>query len=136
MIRFKNTYHECRVCSAYVYDMHPTATAVTCSDCVNEMLLALNPPTKKKLVGYPKGWRFMKVFVHADGTVYHRGVEQPSLKGTLDATVIAAKPKKSKQQKKEERQQALLEYNTLKKQLKKEKRKTYIKKIESKLKLS
>ena len=34
----------------------------------------------------------MGEFVDKDGTVYHKGVEQPKLKGTLKPTVI--KPKK------------------------------------------
>ena len=76
-------------------------------------------PTKKSkqttAQGYPKGWRFMKEFVHADGTVYYRGVEQPTLKGTKQATQIAIKPKKSKAQKKEERDALLAEYGKLKK---------------------
>lgn len=84
--------------------------------------------------GYPKGWRFMKEFVHADGTVYYRGVEQPSLKGTKQATPITLKPKKSKAQKKEEKDALLAEYGKLKKAFQKETRKTYKKKLETKLK--
>ena len=57
----------------------------------------------------PKGWKFMKEYVHTDGTVYHKGVEQPSLKGTLPVTVIDAKPEKKKltKQEKEDARQAL-----------------------------
>lgn len=44
----------------------------------------------------PKGWKFMKEFVSADGTVYHKGVEQPELKGTRPVTVIEAKPEKKR----------------------------------------
>lgn len=84
--------------------------------------------------GYPKGWRFMKEFVHSNGTVYHRGVEQPQLKGTLAATPIAIKVKKSKAQKKEERDALLAEYGKVKKAFQKETRKTYKKKLETKLK--
>ena len=76
----------------------------------------------------------MKEFVHADGTVYYRGVEQPTLKDTKQATQIAIKPKKSKAQKKEERDALLAEYGKLKKAFQKETRKTYKKKLESKLK--
>ena len=56
----------------------------------------------------PKGWRFMKQFVDADGTVFqlkeikgeggktrHESVEVPELKGTLPPTKIVPKPKKS-----------------------------------------
>ena len=38
----------------------------------------------------------MKVFVSKDGTVYHKGIEQRSLKGTLPVTVIQPKMPKQK----------------------------------------
>lgn len=57
----------------------------------------------------PKGWKFMKEFVTADGTVYHKGIEQPSLKGTLPVTVIEPKQEKKKlsKQEKEDAMQSL-----------------------------
>lgn len=128
---------ECKSCGADVHKVDNAAIEVTCSDCVMEALRAFETPVKKKQAssqGYPKGWRFMKEFVHADGTVYFRGVEQPNLKGTYATTVIVAKPKKTKQQKKQEKQEVLSKYSSLKRELKKETRKTVIKKIESKLK--
>jgi len=33
-----------------------------------------------------RGWQFMKVYVDLEGNVYHKGVEQPKLKGTLSST--------------------------------------------------
>jgi hypothetical protein len=128
---------ECRLCGADVHKVDDAAFEVTCSDCIMESLRVYDTPTKKKQAssqGYPKGWRFMKEFVHADGTVYLRGVEQPSLKGTRSSTTIVVRPKKTKQQKKQEKQEVLSKYSSLKKDLKKETRKTVIKKIESKLK--
>ena len=42
----------------------------------------------------------MKEFVHVDGTVFHKGVEQPKLKGTLPPTPKPESKKKlSKQEK-------------------------------------
>jgi hypothetical protein len=38
----------------------------------------------------------MKEYVAEDGTVYHKGVEVPALKGTLPATVIQPKEPKKK----------------------------------------
>jgi len=128
---------ECKLCGTDVHKVDDAATEVTCSECVMESLRMFEIPTKKKQAasqGYPKGWRFMKEFVHADGTVYFRGIEQPNLKGTYATTVIVVKPKKTKQQRKQEKQEVLSEYSSLKKELKKETRKTVIKKIESKLK--
>lgn len=104
-----------------------------CWQCLIDVVKSLEAPVKKKLVGYPKGWRFMKEFVHSDGTVYHKGVEQPDLKGTMNPTIIEEKPKKTKQQKKAEKSEALLEYAKLKKELGKETRKTHIKKLQTKL---
>ena len=34
-------------------------------------------------IAKPKGWALRKVFVDAEGNVYHKGVEQPELKGTI-----------------------------------------------------
>ncbi|NPV13229.1 MAG: hypothetical protein HPY57_15830 [Ignavibacteria bacterium] len=31
----------------------------------------------------PRGWHFRDVFVDSEGNVYHKGIEQPQLKGTL-----------------------------------------------------
>ena len=47
----------------------------------------------------------MKVFVDSEGNVFHEGVEQPTLKGTLEPTKIEEKSKKSKFQREQERQQ-------------------------------
>lgn len=85
--------------------------AVLCYKCTNALLdhsgLAAKAAAAKS--DKPKGWKFMKEFVATDGTVYHKGVEQPSLKGTLPVTVIEAKPEKKKltKQEKEDAIQAL-----------------------------
>ena len=34
----------------------------------------------------PRGWHFRPVYVDSEGNVYHKGVIQPELKGTLDPT--------------------------------------------------
>ena len=48
----------------------------------------------------PAGWHWMGEFVDKDGTVYHRGVEQPKLKGTLSPTEV--KPKKQTKRRSQE----------------------------------
>jgi hypothetical protein len=59
----------------------------------------------------PKGWKFMKVYVHTDGSVYYKGEEQPSLKGTLPVTVM--QPKEAKQRlSKEDKQKMIHELGT------------------------
>lgn len=81
--------------------------SVLCSRCVQKIV---EPPVIRGAGGpksdKPKGWKFMKVFVAQDGTVYHKGEEQPSLKGTLPATVIEPKEPKKKMTK-EEKQAAI-----------------------------
>lgn len=124
---------ECSSCGLLCKVSEET-TKIICSDCVIDSLVKSDKrTTTKRRVGYPKGWRFMKEFVHSNGTVYHRGVEQPELKGTLQPTVIDLKPKVNRKDKKEKQQSLLEEYANIKKQLKKEKRKTVRKKLELRL---
>ena len=58
-----------------------------------------NKPTRVK-TGRPAGWHWMAEFVDKDGTVYHRGKEQPKLKGTLSPTEV--KPKKQTKRRSQE----------------------------------
>ena len=90
-------YMECKVCGQFSH-VGEDAQSVTCSDCVAEMLPAMTF-TRRQKSDKPRGWQWMAVYVHTDGTVYHKGVEQPKLKGTLDPTTIEAKPKLNKHQK-------------------------------------
>jgi hypothetical protein len=111
-------------------------TAFTCWECIAESWTPEDAP-KRKSVGFPKGWKFMKQFVHENGTVYIRGEEQPELKGTLQPTALTPKEpkvKKSKAQRATEKQEASVNVIKLKKQLAKETRVTYRKKIESQIK--
>ena len=123
---------ECTRCGTNVKVANDVVGA-TCSECVIEMTAPPKTNVSQKKLGYPKGWRFMKEFVHQDGSVYHRGIVQPELKGTMDPTPIIEKPKISKKQKAEQQQTLMEEYATLKKKLKSEKRKTVRKKIELRL---
>ena len=94
--------------------------AVTCWSCV--MKVVGMPEEKKGYVptGRPAGWHFMKEFVDADGNVFHKGKEQPDLKGTLPPTKIKPK-KKTKRRTKEEI--LLARHEKKKKVLKKAKKK-------------
>jgi len=118
-------------------------TAVLCSSCVQKVV---DPPEFRstyKSKGFPRGWQFRKEFVHEDGTVYHKGVEQPKLKGTLAPTKIDTDDKKklSKKEKQELKDQLLQQMVFVRGQLKKAKWKKDIRanqvemrKIERKLK--
>jgi len=124
----------CKLCGQIVHDVSDNAGAVTCWECVAGMV---DEPQayKKKTTGYARGWRFMKQFVHADGTVYHRGVEQPKLKGTLEATPPKVPvDKKSKVDRAREREADLVNLGKLKAQLKKETGKMKQKKLNSQIK--
>ena len=61
--------------------------------------------------GRPAGWHFMNEFVDKDGNVFHKGKEQPKLKGTLKSTKIEPKKDKKKLSKIEKRklEQAILQ---------------------------
>ena len=75
--------------------------SVTCWSCV---MRVVGPPEEPKgyvPTGRPMGWHFMKEFVDKDGNVFHKGKEQPKLKGTLEPTV-AVKRKKIKRRTKEQ----------------------------------
>lgn len=48
----------------------------------------------------PRGWALRKLFVDKNGSVFHKGIEQPKLKGTLPPTKV--EKKKTKRKKKQE----------------------------------
>lgn len=123
---------ECDLCGTEL-KVSPGVVKVLCHTCITEQFAAAEPPTQKKKIGYPKGWRFMHEFVHADGTVYYKGVEQPELKGKKKPTPIVEKPKISRKEKEQQKLSLMEEYAALKKKLKAEKRKTTRKKIEARL---
>ena len=125
----------CRVCGV-VEQKSVDVLAYTCWQCTTEVVGREGLPQPKKPTGFPRGWAFMKEFVHEDGRVYHKGVEQPKLKGTKKPTpikVATPKPKKSKVQRAREKQELLVKFTELKKQIKKEKRVTYRRKLETQL---
>jgi hypothetical protein len=72
---------------------------VVCWRCLARLV---TPPEEKKTqssVGFPRGWQFMNQFVHADGKVYHKGIEQTELFGTLSPTEIKEhEPKRKKKE--------------------------------------
>ena len=88
-------------CNNWV-EVGPNTTAVLCHACVNK---TVGPPDIKggyRSTGRLRGWQFMKEFVDSEGNVFHKGVEQPKLKGTLEPT--KAKPEKKKLTKREKQE--------------------------------
>ena len=79
-----------------------------------------------KPTGRPAGWHFMNEFVDKDGNVFHKGKEQPKLKGTLPPTNVKPK-KKTKRRTKDEilvarHKEKLAAERKLKKDLEKQKK--------------
>ena len=101
-------YLQCKHCKSEYVQTGKDTVAVTCSTCVAQICLKQMPleemiPSlqKKKSSGRPPGWHFMNEFVDKDGNVFHRGKEQPKLKGTLPPTKVTPK-KKTKRRTKEQ----------------------------------
>ena len=96
------------------------ATSVTCHDCVQEMVGPVENTYKKS--DKPRGWTLMREFVDKQGNVYHKGVEAPELKGTLEPTETEERTR-SKRMTKAEKDKlmtiAALQLHSLKKQLEK-----------------
>ena len=117
-------------CGNYI-SVGETAVSVTCPTCVNRKIMINFPELhedkpKRKSTGRPAGWHFMVEFVDVNGNVFHKGVEQPKLKGTLPPTKIKPK-KKTKRRSKE---QILLDRHNKKKEILKKAKKKLSKKIE------
>lgn len=132
-------FMECRCCGTMV-EVTSRTTSIKCDVCVREDYdkdFPFSQPTAYKSNGRPRGWAFMKEYVDKDGNVFHKGKEQPGLKGTLKPTVMKVKPKKpklSKGQKAQLYNETLSEIHKLKKQLQKAKFKKDQKQITSQIK--
>ena len=90
---------QCKSCYEYK-KVEEHTKAITCSRCVMIKTLQLKPMDEffksvKPKTGRPAGWHFMNEFVDKDGNVFHKGKEQPDLKGTLPPTKVKP-PKKRK----------------------------------------
>jgi hypothetical protein len=94
-------YLQCKGCYDY-QKVDDVAVSITCGRCTIIRTLKHTPledmiPSlkKKEPSGRPPGWHFMNEYVDKDGNVFHRGKEQPKLKGTLKPTKVKP-PKKRK----------------------------------------
>ena len=94
-------YMDCKITGEPVANVSTEAKSVIGSRAVMGMVGMPKEKPKKVSTGRPAGWHFMSEFVDKDGTVFHKGVEQPDLKGTLKPTKVVAK-KKTKRRTKEE----------------------------------
>ena len=97
-------YLACSVCGNYEV-VGESATSVKCGNCVMKIMMNQYPqeePKSYKPTGRPAGWHWMNEFVDKDGNVFHRGKEQPKLKGTLKPTVVKPIKKRKKRRTKEQ----------------------------------
>ena len=90
-------YMLCKHCQVEYVVVDEDVVAVTCSHCVQRRCLSLKPiesfySSRRVKTGRPPGWQWMNEFVDKDGNVFHKGKEQPKLKGTLPPTKV--KPRK------------------------------------------
>ena len=94
-------YMDCKITGEPVANVSTEAVSVIGSRAVMSRVGIPKEKPKSVSTGRPAGWHFMNEFVDKDGTVFHKGVEQPKLKGTLKPTKVVAK-KKTKRRTKEE----------------------------------
>ena len=97
-------YMDCKITGEPVKNVSTDATSVIGSRAfiarMDKMFPEQDKPKRVK-TGRPAGWHWMAEFVDRDGTVYHKGKEQPKLKGTRPITVVKPK-KKTKRRSQEE----------------------------------
>ena len=116
-------YMDCKITGEPVRNVGTEATSVIGSKAVMARINKLFPDQDKPRrvkTGRPAGWHWMNEFVDKDGNVFHKGKEQPDLKGTLPPTKVKPK-KKVKRRSKEE--MLLARHEKKKKVLKKAKKK-------------
>ena len=97
-------YMDCKVTGEPVANVSTEAKSVIGSSALMSRMFKQFPDTttpKRQPTGRPAGWHFMNEFVDKDGNVFHKGVEQPDLKGTLPSTKVDPK-KKTKRRTKEQ----------------------------------
>ena len=108
---------QCKSCNDYVSNVSEDAIAITCGTC-NAVKIPWPKVAKERVSsGRPAGWHWMAEFVDKDGNVFHKGVEQPKLKGTLKPTKVTP-PKKRKKVNKDSKMFARAEAYKQKQKLK------------------
>ena len=94
-------YMDCKITGEPVANVSTEIVSVISSRAVMGMVGIPKEVKQKQPTGRPAGWHFMTEFVDKDGTVFHRGKEQPKLKGILSPTKVVVK-KKTKRRTKQE----------------------------------
>ena len=100
-------YMDCKVTGEPVANVSEDSVSVIGSRAVMGMVGMPDEPKQKVSTGRPAGWHFMNEFVDKDGIVFHKGKEQPKLKGTLPPTKV--KPVVRKKTKRRTKEQILID---------------------------
>ncbi len=101
-------YMDCKITGEPVKNVSTDATSVIGDKALMSRMYKMFPEemeakTKSyKPTGRPAGWHWMAEFVDKDGNVFHKGKEQPKLKGTLPPTKVKPPKKKAKRRTKDE----------------------------------
>ena len=107
---------QCKFCCEY-QKVENTTGFITCSSCLIKIDMIEHPESfiskQYKPTGRPAGWHWMAEFVDKDGRVFHKGKEQPKLKGTLEPTKPKPEKKKLTRREKDELKVSILQQMNL-----------------------
>ena len=101
-------YMDCKITGEPVKNVSTDATSVIGDKALMSRMYKMFPEEMEaKTKSYkptcrPAGWHWMAEFVDKDGNVFHKGKEQPKLKGTLPPTKVKPPKKKTKRRTKDE----------------------------------
>ena len=98
-------YMDCKITGEPVRNVSTDSISVIGNSALTGMLHKKFPDSSKPSytpTGRPAGWHFMNEFVDKDGNVFHKGVEQPKLKGTLPPTKVTKAKVKTKRRTQEQ----------------------------------
>ena len=117
-------YMDCKITGQPVKNVSTDATSVIGDKALMSRIYKMFPEDMEKSTkpaykptGRPAGWHWMAEFVDKDGNVFHKGKEQPKLKGTLPPTKV--KPKKKPMKRRTKDEILVAKYNEKKAALKK-----------------
>ena len=102
-------YMDCKITGQPIKKVSTPATSVIGDKALMGRMYKMFPEDMEratkpayKPTGRPAGWHWMAEFVDKDGNVFHKGKEQPKLKGTLPPTKVKPKKKPTKRRTKDE----------------------------------
>ena len=120
-------YMDCKITGEPVKNVSTDAKEVIGDKALQASMYKMFPETlevatkpRYKPTGRPAGWHWMAEFVDKDCNVFHKGKEQPKLKGTLPPTKVKPKKKTKRRSKDAILVEKYKEKQKLKRELKKQ----------------